>query len=124
MKNKNNILHVVRTNLCTGCGTCIALCPANALSLDIDYGKGIYVPSIDQGSCTGCSICLNVCPGVGIDLNSMNLHINNRLPNDTLYGNYINNYIGFSTDEEIRFNSLNMGLPPLLCIFLQCTTLP
>lgn len=44
------------SNKCTGCGGCIDLCPAIAISMIND------VVIINDELCTGCSICIKVCP--------------------------------------------------------------
>ena len=41
---------------CTGCGGCIDLCPAMAISMLND------VVCVDDEKCTKCSICIKVCP--------------------------------------------------------------
>ncbi len=41
---------------CTGCGTCIEICPAGAISLK--DGKAV----IDLKKCAGCLACVSVCP--------------------------------------------------------------
>lgn len=46
----------IDTNKCTGCGGCIDLCPAIAISMIND------VVIANQELCTGCNICLKVCP--------------------------------------------------------------
>jgi len=46
---------IVRTGICTQCGTCAAVCPV----LEWDYLIG--EPKL-VGKCTGCGICYNQCP--------------------------------------------------------------
>ncbi|MFX1237336.1 MAG: Coenzyme F420 hydrogenase/dehydrogenase, beta subunit C-terminal domain [Promethearchaeota archaeon] len=46
---------IVRTGICTQCGTCAAVCPV----LEWDYALG--QPKL-TGKCTGCGICYNQCP--------------------------------------------------------------
>lgn len=41
---------------CVGCGTCINLCPENAISLDNPF-------HVDRDRCTLCFKCLEQCPG-------------------------------------------------------------
>ncbi|MBC7318599.1 4Fe-4S binding protein [Candidatus Bipolaricaulota bacterium] len=36
---------MVKDELCTGCGTCIALCPNNTIELIINEKNGIYIPN-------------------------------------------------------------------------------
>ena len=43
-------------DVCTGCGGCIDLCPAIALSMVDDKVQ------VDNDICTECKICVKVCP--------------------------------------------------------------
>jgi len=47
---------VVDEQSCTGCETCVARCPANAISM-VDG-----VAHIDQEECTECLTCVGECP--------------------------------------------------------------
>ena len=47
---------------CISCGTCIAICPVEAITYDSD-GKAI----IDQTKCIKCGACKGVCPVNAID---------------------------------------------------------
>jgi len=46
----------IDTTICTGCGGCIDLCPAIAISMIKD------VVTINSEQCTECGICIKVCP--------------------------------------------------------------
>lgn len=46
----------VQTTLCTGCGTCVEVCPQRAISL---MGN---VATINQALCDECETCVKVCP--------------------------------------------------------------
>ena len=111
------IAQVVKEGLCTGCGTCIALCPKEAIELRMDKSGGIYVPKLNEEKCNNCGICYNVCPGHEVDFNQLNLEIFGKEPEDVLIGNYLNCYIGHSTDYDIRYNSASGGLVTALLIF-------
>ena len=115
--NNNTIAQVVRDGLCTGCGTCIALCPEEAIKLTIDEKKGIYIPELDEEKCNNCGICYEVCPGHEVDFKQLNLEIFGKEPADVLIGNYLNCYVGHSTDYDIRYNSASGGLVTQLLIF-------
>jgi len=117
MENKNKISQVVKDNLCTGCGTCYAMCPKEAISMKINERKGIYEPVIDESKCNNCGICYEVCPGHAVDFEQLNLEIFGKEPEDILIGNYLNCYIGYSTDYDIRYNSSSGGLVTQLLIF-------
>jgi|WetSurMetagenome_2_1015567.scaffolds.fasta_scaffold398514_2 ferredoxin len=41
---------------CDYCGTCISVCPANALMLLTE------TLTVDSKRCTGCGVCVAVCP--------------------------------------------------------------
>ena len=111
------ITQVVKDGLCTGCGTCIALCPEEAIKLTIDEKKGIYVPELNEEKCNNCGICYKVCPGHEVDFKQLNSEIFGKEPEDILIGNYLNCYIGHSTDYNIRYNSSSGGLVTALLIF-------
>jgi ferredoxin len=46
----------VNNEACDRCGTCVGVCPANALLL---LTASLIVDSV---RCTGCGSCVNVCP--------------------------------------------------------------
>jgi len=116
MANKT-IEEVVKNDLCTGCGTCISLCPDSAIDLIKDNSKGIYIPKLNEGKCNQCGICFEVCPGHSVDYKQLNLAVFGKEPENILIGTYINCYIGHATDYDIRYNSASGGLVTALLIF-------
>ncbi len=52
----------VDPNRCTGCGTCVGVCPQGAASLRDG------VASIDASLCRGCGVCIEECPAGAISL--------------------------------------------------------
>ena len=42
---------------CTGCESCVEVCPAEAISMDGD-NKAV----VDAGTCTDCGVCVDECP--------------------------------------------------------------
>lgn len=106
----NNINQIVKSNLCTGCGTCVSLCPSKLIRIIIDEDKGIYLPKLDEFKCNNCGICLNVCPGREVDYKKLNLEFFGEQPNDLLIGNYLEIHIGHSKNYDIRYNSSSGGL--------------
>jgi coenzyme F420 hydrogenase subunit beta len=50
---------IVKTEVCTECGSCVSFCPVNALTGD--YSSGRYVPTL-TGECISCGICYTLCP--------------------------------------------------------------
>lgn len=116
-RTDKTISKVVKSNLCTGCGTCIALCPEKAIRLTINEKKGIYIPELNDEKCDNCGICYKVCPGHEVDFKFLNREIFGKEPKDDLIGNYLNCYIGHATDYDIRYNSASGGLVTALLIF-------
>lgn len=117
-----NIIDVVKNDLCTGCATCISLCPEEAIELTKDESRGIYVPRVLEERCNNCGICYKVCPGHEVDFKQLNLEIfgkesGNKLE-DIMINNYINCYVGHSTDYNIRYNSSSGGVITQLLIFM------
>jgi heterodisulfide reductase subunit A len=53
---------VVDEELCSGCKTCISLCPYNAISFSEDKG----VAEINDVLCKGCGVCVAACPAGAI----------------------------------------------------------
>ncbi|MBP3344631.1 MAG: 4Fe-4S binding protein [Clostridia bacterium] len=51
---------------CIGCGTCVAICPVEAISFGTD-GKAV----IDKTKCIRCGACQASCPVEAIDINKV-----------------------------------------------------
>jgi coenzyme F420 hydrogenase subunit beta len=119
MKTKTikTIEPVVKEGLCTGCGTCVGICPQDAIEMLIDHRKGLYVPLLDKQKCTECGLCFKVCPGYAVDFKQLNLDIFGKEPDDILLGNYINCYLCHATDYDIRYNCSSGGMITALLIF-------
>lgn len=113
----NMIAPVVKNGLCTGCGTCIALCPEKCIELVKDTSKGIYVAKLHKDKCVMCGICLEVCPGHEVDFKQLNINIFGKEPENILIGNYLNCYSGYSNDYDLRYKSSSGGLVTQLLIF-------
>nr|WP_319374725.1 Coenzyme F420 hydrogenase/dehydrogenase, beta subunit C-terminal domain [uncultured Methanobacterium sp.] len=104
------LTEVIDSGLCCNCGTCEGICPNNAVELQIDHLKKEYVPVVDEIKCNNCNKCYNVCPGHSVNYNELNEFFFNKKPEDILMGNYLNCYVGYVNNENIRFNSSSGGL--------------
>lgn len=45
---------------CCGCGACMAACPVDAISMQVD-GEGFGYPRVDEDACIGCRRCERAC---------------------------------------------------------------
>jgi coenzyme F420 hydrogenase subunit beta len=111
-----NISEIANSDLCTGCGTCAGVCPTNAIRM-VKSHKGTYSPIVDYSNCKSCGLCIEVCPGYSLDFKRLNLLFFGHQPKDPKMGNYLNCYIGHSTDKRIRYNSSSGGMATQLLIF-------
>jgi len=109
--------NVVSNELCTGCATCISLCPNEAIELIVDKKNGIYIPRIQENVCINCGICIEVCPGYSVDFKKLNKYIFGKPTNNIYLGNYIDIYTGHSLNYDVRYNSASGGLITQILIF-------
>jgi ferredoxin len=63
LETRQNLVAVVLTERCAGCGICADVCPANAIKVD-DHAL------IDDELCVGCRCCVSECPSDAIILTS------------------------------------------------------
>ena len=99
--------------LCIHCGTCVGMCPKNAISIEKDAGE--YKLSLDISKCnghvhSGCNVCARVCPVLHnlSETNSIAMHP------------VTDCYMGYSTNRNVRWNSSSGGLVrTLLCYALE-----
>jgi Fe-S-cluster-containing hydrogenase component 2 len=63
MIKRNKKYAVVDESYCVGCGSCIKVCPKEAISVP----NGVSA-QIDLGKCIGCGLCARICPASVIDV--------------------------------------------------------
>ncbi|MCP4575033.1 MAG: 4Fe-4S dicluster domain-containing protein [Deltaproteobacteria bacterium] len=61
--NSTYYVSVIDAGLCTGCGTCVDLCPTDAITLNTENLAGR-----DADACLGCGVCARFCPEEAIFL--------------------------------------------------------
>lgn len=49
------------SDICTGCGSCVAVCPSAAIRMQPDE-HGFLHPAVDAAACTDCGLCARKCP--------------------------------------------------------------
>ena len=50
-----------KSEICTGCGMCAAICSSSAIQMQPDE-HGFLHPAVDSVKCTDCGICALKCP--------------------------------------------------------------
>ena len=61
--NSTYYVSVIDVSLCTGCGTCVDLCPTDAIRLNTENLAGR-----NADACLGCGVCARFCPEEAISL--------------------------------------------------------
>lgn len=75
-----NITNENTFHKCTSCQMCAAVCPVNAIEINID-SEGFYRPYLDNDKCIDCSLCTKVCYKYDNDIQQTE-----TIENCTLYG--------------------------------------
>ncbi|MBN1890307.1 MAG: polysaccharide pyruvyl transferase family protein [Thermoflexales bacterium] len=110
---------VAKNSLCTGCATCEAVCPTDAVQVRYNSGKGIYEPCVDDALCTQCELCVMVCPGFELDLYERP-ESQKALPCHPLVGPHRGIWRACSLDVAIRDNGASGGMvTQILCHLLS-----
>ena len=52
----------VDAETCTGCESCVEVCPSEAIKMD--HGKAV----IDADECVDCGVCVDECPVEAIEM--------------------------------------------------------
>ena len=76
---------------CTGCAACSAVCPKNAITMNLDK-NGFWRPSIDVALCIDCNSCNRICP--------VNKAPQTHGPTKAF---------AYQNSDEVRFNSTSGG---------------
>ena len=93
-------------SLCTRSGTCLGICPEQAISLDSDY-----YPVLDETKCTSCGLCGEVCPGGSVSFSRLSeLTFGKRDQASGFDGRVLDTHVGYSTDSDIRSSGAGGGV--------------
>lgn len=116
-----NISYTTKHDLCVGCGVCQDACPQRAIT--VINKDGLFRPEINDGKCVnskGCHRCYDVCPGIGIEINAVaeKEFCDAEIRSDIYIGRYLNHYVGYSTDHELRYHCASGGLTSQFIIYL------
>lgn len=100
---------IIDGGLCTRCGTCAGICPAEKL-----HFTGLLdqcLPAIDDtvacGDCNG--LCLDACPGESVDFAALNRAVLGALPDNMLLGAARSWHVSWARDDTIRAAAASGG---------------
>ncbi|MFH1440642.1 MAG: Coenzyme F420 hydrogenase/dehydrogenase, beta subunit C-terminal domain [Candidatus Omnitrophota bacterium] len=112
----NSIRDLNLDYMCVGCGACACICPLDCINILVS--KGQFYPRVDENKCKKCGLCLSVCPGREMRIEEMAKRL---WPGNLVYpkiGSFLKTYIGYSNNQNIRFNSASGGIATSLLIEL------
>lgn len=111
------ISFVPKGNLCTGCGTCAAICPQDCIEIGINCDRGVVEPVIDLQCCVQCGLCVQVCPGWQLNIDSLR-----PTPESTeivpILGELSVAFIGCSCNDGVRVSAASGGMVSEVLIYL------
>lgn len=114
------IRKIVEKKLCHGCGSCVAVCPTECITLHLG-SQGIYEPIVNSDKCTGCGLCLAVCSGKGMDYDDTVDKIFHERPSNRYIGYYKDLMLLSAKDPDILNMASSGGVITRLLLHLYDT---
>jgi coenzyme F420 hydrogenase subunit beta len=90
---------VVKTGLCTRCGTCAGACPVDNIAFEDPLGA--CMPAAGD-ACTSCGLCLESCPGAAVDFAPLERALFGEAAPNPLLGVVREAYLAHATDAGVR----------------------
>jgi len=113
-----SLKEIIDNKLCTGCATCVGVCPKKNLVMKRNL-DGTSIPQ-SINNCSECNLCRDVCPVINSDQKEINKFFFDKIPTDKFIGNFIHCYQGYCLDENIRWKSSSGGvITSLLALLLK-----
>jgi coenzyme F420 hydrogenase subunit beta len=110
-----NVERVYNTGLCTQCGTCAALCPNSAITMEWDGSSG-YCLSVDGDLCHNCGLCYKICPGHEVNFQQLSNRFLGYGTDNWRIGRYISIYSGYTIEKNLRWEAASGGIVTALLI--------
>jgi coenzyme F420 hydrogenase subunit beta len=93
-------------DLCCRCGTCVGVCPQDALSLDKDF-----FPIINLDKCDECGLCAKTCPGGGVNFKHLTkITFGHENLSTTFDGHVQQIFVGHAVDATIQSKGAGGGV--------------
>ena len=118
-----NVVTEIPHDICVGCGACVGACPMQHLAIDYNEFNQLEIKEKDNACSEKCSICTNICPfsndSCNEDIIGESLFKQTKdIKHNTKCGYYLNSYVGFHPNHELRMNSASGGITSLVLAHL------
>lgn len=106
---------VIGVGLCTGCGTCVGVCPSKCLAWNYDSEEPKSIASCPPR----CQLCSEVCPGKEADMLRLDCSVfgKERGPQEETLGVCRRFFRGQAVDDTVRLSAASGGAISALLIY-------
>lgn len=105
-----SVQEVVDDRLCVQCGTCVPVCPQQAITMR-ETPAGMLVASVQADRCVHCGLCRSACPGADLPVGAAGR-------GDPFKGDVRRAYAGAAGEEAVRVSGQSGGVASALLLFL------
>lgn len=107
-----NIQNISDSYLCSGCGTCNAVCPHDAVTMRKTPTMGLLYANVECNKCADCGLCLKMCPSRN------SIEEKQSLTPEQIIGSVKACYIGRSLDKDVFANAQSGGMVTTILFYL------
>jgi len=109
---------VIDAGLCTRCGSCVGVCPAQTVHISDSLGSCLPVLR-DPGPCADCvGPCLSGCSGVDVHFPTLAQFLYGRQPANRMLGVVRSLFVGHAADDELRRAGASGGVLSAAALYL------
>lgn len=110
-----SLAQIIDNGLCHRCGTCVGICPTDALGLDDES----YPKVKNLSACTDCDLCVKTCPGDEFNFEKTHLEkFGNKGEITSTHGEFSNSFVAYANDPWLREHSTSGGLVTAILLHL------